>query len=743
MLPKLLQTAADRNRGVNSRGLLLLGFCLGTAALAGTVAGQPVDGGRPKIGVALAGGGAKGCAHIGVLQIFEEMGIPVDYVAGTSMGSVIGGLYAVGYSADALDELVRSIDWATAMRDRPSRADLSFRRKQESLRYPFDLELGFKDGKLRWPRGLSPGQNLFLLLRNYTLPVAGVDDFDQLPIPFRAIAADLNTGERVVLRRGDLPRAIRASMAIPGYFTPVELDGRTLVDGGVVDNLPIDEVRAMGADIVIAITLGQTLEEGNTETMMQVLGQTRAFLTKRQVDPQLERADLVLRPDVAGFSILNFEAAADIIAAGIAAAEASADELRAYAFVNPYRGQDRQPIPSSVTTEYVRLEGQTRVDPRIVDAKVDVAVGEELDFPALGDAITRLYGLGDFETIEYNVERDGDGRPGLVLKLRDKPWGPNYLRFGIDLQTDLDGDLSFSFLGSYTATRLNARGAEWRTDLALGTERRLLSEIYQPLDFRGEWFAAGRMELSLDRLRVFDQGRQIAELDIQRREAHLDVGYQFDEFGEIRLGLESGRANASIASGGLGRELDAVDFGAIVLEATGDRLDRSVLPRQGTFAKLRVLRAEPDLGSEKAYTKISFDSARFQSRGRHTLFFGLDGGWSPGGDLPFYDEFRVGGLLSFSGFREDELRGQDFVVLRAGYARQVSSGGALARRMVLGGWLEAGNAWTTAEDPGFDDLIYTLTFGLGADTLIGPVYLAYGYADEGSDRLYIGIGRSF
>ena len=698
---------------------------------------------RPKIGLALAGGGARGCAHIGVLKVLEEMGIPVDYVAGTSMGSIVGGLYAAGYSADDLEELVTSIDWAAAMRDRPLRADLSFRRKQDSLRYPFDLELGYRDGQLRWPRGLSPGQNLFLLLRNYTLPVAGVEDFDNLPIPFRAIAADIQTGERVVLSGGDLARAIRASMSLPGYFTPVELDGRTLVDGGVVDNLPIDEVRAMGADIVIAVALGETLKEGNTETMMQVLGQARGMLTKRNVDPQLERADLVLWPEVSNYSLLNFEVADEIVAAGVAAAQATAQQLKDYALVPPYRGQDRQPIPSTVTAEFVRIEGESRVDRRIIEANVKVPKGQEIDFEALGASITRLYGLGDFETIEYVVESDPEGRKGLLLRLRDKPWGPNYLRFGLELEADLDGELSLSFVGNYTATRLNARGAEWSTDLLVGTDRKILTEIYQPLDFHGEWFVAPRIEWSDDRLRVFEEGSEVADLNIRKREAGFDIGYQFNEYGEVRLGVERGRASVSVESGNLDSPIEDIDYGAIVLMSTFDRLDRAVLPRQGNFAQLRAFRAEESLGSEDSYTKLTLRSSRYWSRERHTYLVALDGGLSPSGDLPFYDEFRVGGLLSLSGFQEDELRGQDFAVLRGGYFFQLSSGGALARRTLFGGWLEAGGVWAAEETPEFKDLIYTLTIGLAADTPIGPVYLTYGYADEGVDRLYLGIGRSF
>ncbi|MEM1248753.1 MAG: patatin-like phospholipase family protein [Acidobacteriota bacterium] len=716
-----------------------------TAEAATEPAPGPGGSDRPKIGVAFAGGGAKGCAHIGVLQVFEEMGIPVDYVAGTSMGSVVGGLYAAGYSADSLSDLVVGIDWGQAMRDRPARKDLAFRRKQDNLRYPIDLELGVREGRLSWPRGLSSAQNLFLLLRELTLPVRHVEDFSELPIPFSAIAADVQTGERVVLQSGDLAKVIRASMAIPGYFTPVTIGERTLIDGGVVDNLPVDEVRAMGADIVIAINLGNTLVENKTQTMAQILGQTSSMLTRRNVDPQLERADLVLTPEVLDFGLLNFEAASEIIEAGRLAALARAEELRALSLVDPYRDRPRRPIPKRLDADAVVIEGDSRVDRRIIESNLALSGGQEVGFEALRASITRLFGLGDFEAVEYDVRPNETGRRDLVVQPRDKPWGPNYLRFGLELEADEDGE-ALALTANFTATRLNTLGGEWRNNLVLGSDLGITSEFFQPLDFRGGWFASAQLELAQERAGFFAEGFEVAELEIRRAGVHLDLGHQFDKYGEIRLGLERGRAEVGISTGDprLGEgALDEADFGAVVLEGTLDRLDRAMLPRDGTFASLRLFRAEESLGADDSYSKALFNSAAFRTWGRHTLLLGLDGGWSPGGELPFYDEFRVGGLLSFSGFHEDELRGQEFGVARAGYLRELSSGGTFLRRTVAGGWLEAGQVWTLGQDPSLDDLETSFTLTLGAETLVGPVYLAYGYAREGKGRLYILVGRNF
>ncbi|MEO1367502.1 MAG: BamA/TamA family outer membrane protein [Acidobacteriota bacterium] len=313
------------------------------------------------------------------------------------------------------------------------------------------------------------------------------------------------------------------------------------------------------------------------------------------------------------------------------------------------------------------------------------------------------------------------------------------------MEADQDGE-SFSLTANYTATRLNKLGAEWRNDIAVGSDLRFSTEVYQPLDFRGGWFAAARAEISQDRANFFDDGFAVAELEIREANARVDVGHQFGEFGEVRLGLLRGRAEVSVASGDpqlAAADLDEVDVGAVILEATLDRLDRAMLPRSGSFVNLQLFRAEEELGADASYSKFSVESAFFHSRGPSTFLLGVNGGWSPGGDLPLYDEFRVGGLLSLSGFQENELRGQDYGVLRAGYLHELSKGGSLIRRTVAGGWLEAGRVWAASEDPDFEDLELSLTLTLGAETLIGPVYLAYGIAEEGSGRLYVIVGRNF
>ncbi|MEM8961478.1 MAG: patatin-like phospholipase family protein, partial [Acidobacteriota bacterium] len=468
---------------------LVLVVCVLAPGLA--AASEPPED-RPKIGLALSGGGAKGCAHVGVIEVLEEMNIPIDYVAGTSMGSIVGGLYASGMTVDEMKDALLSVDWTDAFNDQPNRKDLSFRRKEDDARYLFDFQLGLRRGKVLWPTGLISGQKLFFILRSLTLPVSSIDDFDELPVPFRAVATDIESGEMVVLDKGDLARALRASMALPGIFSSVDLDGRRLVDGGVVNNLPIDIVRAMGADIVIAVDLSPD-KPVKASGMVQILGQTTGMITRSNVRQRLPDADLVLEPAVEPFGLLAFEETEAIIEAGAAVTRANADALRPYAVDEAsFRAHlAARPIPPDppATLDYVQFRGAERVDDRIILAQMKSRPGDPLDLDAVAADIGRIFGLGDFSAVDASLV-SGEGPNGeiehsLVIDLKEKEWGPNYLQAGLQLESDFEGDgFSLGILTNLTMTHLNARGAEWRTDFQLGRTRFLLSEFYQPLDFR-------------------------------------------------------------------------------------------------------------------------------------------------------------------------------------------------------------------------------------------------------------------
>jgi len=706
-----------------------------------SVASETVD--RPKIGLALAGGGAKGGAHVGVLKMLEELNVPVDYIAGTSMGSIIGGLYASGVTSEELEILLTTIDWENLMRDNPPRRDLAFRRKEDDARYLLNLEFGLRDGRLVWPTGLIDGQKLFFMLQSLTLQVADVDDFDELPLPFRAVATDVNTGEGVVLDHGNVATAMRASMAIPSVFSAVELDGRLLVDGGLSNNVPVDVVRAMGADIVIAVDLGAPLSSREVGSFLDIYRQTMRMLTRRNMEPQLEDADLVLVPKVSVFGTLEFGAIHEIVNRGFEEAQSRRGELEAYS-VSPeiyeqLMAKHRQVDKTVPEIASVRVEGNERVDSRIIENRLRARGGEALDFDGLAADLGRVYGLGDFKSVDFYLEETAEG-PGLVVRTEEKPWGPKYVHFGFSVTSDLDGGTDLGVLSNLTLTRLNARGAELRTDLLLGSDRNVFSEFYQPWDFDGQWFVAPSLEFGQRRLDFFADGRQVGELSVRQSTAALDIGYQASKYAEVRLGVERGRASVNVESGEIpadildSLDLDSIDLAGLVFEARSDRLDSVSIPRDGSRSALYAFLSQEGLGADDEYEKFEVSAAEFDSFGRNTLFGSLSAGWSSDGNLPEYENFRLGGFGSFSGFANEELRGQYFGVLRLGLYREVGG-------FYVGGFVEGGNVWQTRDEVDFDSLILATTLLIGKDTALGPLYVGFGQAEEGKNKVYLALGK--
>ena len=703
--------------------------------------------GRPKIGIAFSGGGAKGCAHIGVLRVLEEMRIPVDYAAGTSMGAIVGGLYATGLDPDELTEAILTVDWADALTDKPARKDRSFRRKDDDLRYIPDLELGLGRRGLKFPTGLRSGQKLGLLLRNLTLPVRTVDDFDELPVPFRAVATDIATGQKVVLGHGDLARALRASMAIPTVFSAVELDGKLLVDGGVSDNVPVDVVRAMGADVVIAIDIGAPLLAGPEagRSFLTILSQTMGLITRANMAPQLAAADLVITPEVASYGTLEFEKGREIIAKGEAEARRLVDQLRPYALSEEdylawkrSRRRERDPIPQVAA---VRIEGNQRVDSRVLAAQVELQAGKPFSPAAARGDLSRIFGLGDFETADAELVPEGDGAT-VVYRVHEKPWGPTYLRAGLGLEANGHGGIDFALLGSVNRTRINALGAEWKTEVQLGSDSFIATSFYQPLSFSRGWFVDPNLSYERRDVPLYVDGDRVADFDVRRQDLRLDLGYAFGRFGEIRLGVDQARIEPRRQTGIVPEEyayLVGETFHRAGLTFSGviDRLDSATLPKNGSFASLTAFHSLESLGADDTYSKIELKASRYGTRGRHTLFGVLNGGVSPGGEnLPIYDQFVLGGFFSLAAFERGELRGDNFGLLRLGYYYR------LGKVLHLGGFVEAARVAALPSDI-IDNPVLTGTVMAIADTAFGPLYLAFSGAEEGRRELYIIFGRRF
>lgn len=702
---------------------------------------------RPKIGLALGGGGARGGAHVGVLQVLEELHVPVDAIAGTSMGSMIGGLYAAGVPIDRIDHALRQANWGDLLDDKPSYRDLVFRRKEDASRYLVDFELGIRGGKFRQPRGLRAGQKLAFEARALLLNTSPPADFSQFPIPFRTVATDIETGERVVLDYGDLVDSILASMTVPGVFAPVAIGGRLLVDGGIVDNLPVDLVREEGADIVIAVDVGTPLaDRRKLRSMFAVLSQTMTFLTRKNSNVSAQSADLVIAPELGGIGASDFPATAAAIARGRSAALAMKETLSRYALSDEdweaYLAKRGAPGPTRRIAE-IRVAGNRRVDPRMILGRMRVKPGDTLDPVSLRADLVSVFGLDAFARVGMDVD-DGPAGAILVVRVEEKDWGPTYVRFGLDTVDDLEGDARYAVRASFTRTLMNRKGLEWRNDIQLGSVQVGRSELYQPIDFRGRFFFVPWVQMQREQQPLYEGGRKVAAYDVRTSGFGVDGGIQFGSLGELRVGALRSHVTADVDTGDAALPSFDVDAGQYRLRLAISTLDRPAIPTHGGEMRAGADFSRGELGAETDYDRAFAGASRFFGSGRHTGLVVVDFGTNLGSTIPVYDEFTLGGLFSLGGYAEGEFRGQCFAAWKTGYYYRLAKLPAgFGQGVYVGGILESGNAWASTSDISLSDMHYGFTAVVGADTIIGPAFLAVAWGEGGRTRLYLTVGRTF
>jgi NTE family protein len=506
-----------------------------TALLLAVLAAMPLmaDVGRPKVGLVLSGGGAKGMAHVGVLRVLEELKVPVDIVVGTSAGSAVGALYASGMEVQEIEERFIEMDWVSSFRDDPGRAYKPVRRKRQDWRYPVSPGIGVRMDGLHLGGGIIAGQNLGFILNELTRDAALVEDFDELAIPFRAVATDLETGEEVVIGSGNLSEAIRASMSIPGVYAPVTLNGRLLVDGGVANNLPVSVAHELGADIVIAVDITDPLlEREDIREAFSVVGQLTTMMTRQNTERQLkllDDQDILMRPDLQGLSSADFYEAPALFELGASSARGHAGELRHLSVSDDewdrFRGRLKAHSFNPGVITDIRIDDRSRLAGDFLRERIRQQTGEPLDVDALEEDLKRIYGLGYYETVSYSlVPTDGPGTD-LVIRVREKSWGPNYLSFGLNYEDNFENDTRFNVATSLRMTGLNALGGEWTTGLQLGTQPRVRTEWFQPLDYGFERFLTLGGAYSRESLSAFDgEGERITEVDITNRQVDLALG---------------------------------------------------------------------------------------------------------------------------------------------------------------------------------------------------------------------------
>jgi NTE family protein len=706
-------------------------------------------GDRPRIGLVLGGGGARGFAHVSVLKELERLHVPVDCIAGTSAGAMIGGLYASGMSAADIETFVNTVDWGKALNDSLARPERPFRSKRDDELGMLGAKPGLSKSGVKLAPGVLAGENIQLVLERVTQPVARVQDFDHLPIPFRAVATDVNTGDKVVIDHGDLADAMRASMSIPALFRPVKIDGRVLVDGGLSSQLPVDEARAMGADIVIAVDVGTplgTLDDGASAiafaeqvTNLMTVKNTRAsiaLLGPRDILIQPEFGDVVRTED--------FRKVAESMAIGQRAMVAVSTKLAALSqpeadFQLRRTAQTKRDMTPPVI-EFIRLDNKSRYSDAMLLARLDVKVGQPLDQIRLEDSLLHIYGLDTLDKVVYDVVEE-NGKTGIVVKVLPHAYGPNYLETGLSFSADFSGDFLFNFRGGVLRAPLDSLGGQARVIAQIGSEPGVRLEVNQPLDKRGRFFVGGKSSFESPRVSIFDDhGNRTTVYQLPSYGLEAYAGREFGSVGAATIGWRRRRGEQTVVTGS--PDLPNVDFdvGEVWWSLTEDRLDSLDLPRNGSYVSLGGLYSRRSLGADVDFDQLDFDAVYARAIGVHSGFAGLRYHETTRGEAPFQSLYRLGGVTRFSGYRPNELVAQNYALAYAGYTYEL--GRVLNRSAILGGTVEYGEVWQHDQSLGdgrreLDGSVY-----FGFDSWLGRLLFGYGFREGGNGTMFMELGRT-
>ena len=708
---------------------------------------------RPKVVLALSGGGARGSAHIGVLKVLEEYHVPVDMIVGTSMGSIVGGLYASGWSSEEIETKILTIDWGGVFVDKLPRQAKTFRRKEEDARFLIPLKMRFKHWKPYIPPAVIGGQNLELLFQGLAIEATGETDFDRFPIPYRAVATDLSDGRAVVIGEGSLATAMRASMSLPGIFPPVELDGKPLSDGGMAANFPLRIARALGADVIIGVDITSPLRtKEQLGNLLTRIDQVTSLLTNanKEADMSAVRpADVILVPDLGDITFSDFARAGETIERGEASARAAETRLRALSVSDAewaaYTGRHHRRPQSEMVVDKVVIENTGPLDEEIVHRRIVVPTGIPLDEANLAKQITRLYSLDVFGSIHHDFTR-ADGQGVLTVQVPPKPYGRNSLQFGFFISNDFKGDLGVDLTVSHLLMPVNRKGGEWRNTFQAGTHNVVATEYYQPLDPSLAWIFDTRLRYRRNQVRFFsEEGDALAEYHFNTTDAQAGFGRVFGRWGQIIAGgfRASGKGSPYIGPPSF-PVVNSDDGGLFALFVT-DTLDSTTWPRHGTQVTAQYRRSLTSMGAQESGAFASLAAGKAMTLGKDVVFLSLEGQEIIRGPGLIDNVATLGGLLRLSGLHPDQLIGLKGGVGRLMYYRELTTFnlGSMTQRMYAGFSLEAGAVYDAGDPVTWPSLRRAGSIFVGADTVLGPAYVGYGYEESGQQSAYIIIGRRF
>lgn len=723
--------------------LLVMLWLFPATAVFGQAATSWDDTARPRIGLTLGGGSAGGFAHIGVLAWLEEQRIPIDALAGTSMGGLIGGCYAMGLSPAEIRHLIRSIDWRAFFDPNPPYDALDFRRKEDLNSLPL-LEAGYRRRKVRLPSGLGMYQS-DLILSRIALPYSTLSQFKDLPIPFQCVATDIKSGKRVVLGDGSLKEALRATMAIPGLFTPVERHGQLLVDGGVLNNVPVEILKETGAEVVIAVNIVAPAADKRQTSLDAILGQTIDTVVAHNTNQSMALADIALTPSLAELGLFRWDEVDRYFEAGYQAAQAAADELLPYALsesdwqahLNARRARIRDSLPRPTA---IRVLGASKEQAARIAAQLKPHVGAPLDTARLEKDLTRILGTGLYENISYEYQLEGE-QPLLAIIIREKQHGPPFIRLGMEAEgSGVSADnFELNFRSRITAFDLAGPRSELRVDLGFGTEGKLEAELYKPLG-NTAFFIAPAFFAERNNKSLFEDEDRLTDYRITDSGFRFDLGYLFNAHSQLRLGYQAGYQDVKSKVGeALPSDLDG-NFQTIGFKWSSRFADQLLIPRRGFNLDLT---ADWHLAAPGAADPFGMADAKLvwhhPVKQRDSLVTLLSGGVTFEGNPPWSHRFSLGGPFRLSTYSFDTFQDDNYLLGLAGYfksIRRLSTG----KEVYLGIWLEHGGVFANWSDLQMQS---NLSLGLITGTLLGPLTLGSSSNEDGDLAFFAVLGRLF
>ena len=736
---------------------------------------QPIE--RTKVAVVLAGGGAKGAAHIGVLKALEEMRVPVDYITGTSMGAYVGGLYATGMSADEIESFIDTVDWNTGYRDRVDRSERRVRDKEYEDRYQLTTDLGLRWGEMRAPRGIVQGQGMLKILRETTGNLPPFSSFDDLAVPYRSVATDIIELEPVIIGDGYLVDAMMASMSVPGALPPYEVNGRMLVDGGVTNNMPVDVARELGADVVIAVDISTDYkEEDDFTTFLTVADQLSNYLVRSTTSRQAETLtdeDVFLRPEVGDMETTEFDKMPEAFRKGYEAAMQNRELIERYSLSSAqyqnyvdHKEDARRHLRygDEIEVENIVINNNSHYSKKLLENRLALDAGNTYSTADIEQSVQDLYALDRFELVSYRYD-EIDGEDTLILDVDEKSWGPNYVNFRFFLEDDFSTDSQYSIGMSTNFTDLNVHGAEFRTNLEMGTDKMIEGELYSPFLSSQKTFTTLRMAYSKEKRNAPFTGFEDTSLEATENFlpvsytewiAEAAVGYQQTLWREFKLGIRYSDGEGELSSLPMLGDVAFKRIGAFANYRI-DTLDSFSLPTEGVYLDLNYLISHDksvgttDLISDQRVEDTSYEISGVlkaaHSFSRHTLVANMDVGvvTSKNSSVPI-DPREIGGFLHLSGIPRNSLIGQNkvFGSLVYRYRWFDNDFGLFTSPFYLGTSLEYGGVWSDP-DLDYDDLPLYMAGSVfaGVDSPIGPIMLGYGRTERNYDSIYLIIGTTF